>query len=223
MKPLIILGAGGFAREAAAWVNQSQGTEYKLIGFYDEFSDNHKTILDLPVLNDLRSFARADFIVGVGDPKLKQKFMAQARTAGMNACKPIIHQSCILGDHVSMGYGSILCPNVTITCNVYIGPGVIINIGSTVGHDSEVLDYTTISPGANISGNVKIGHLSYIGTNACIREGVKIGCEAVVGMGAVVLKDVETKDTVIGNPARSRPVLVPNDNLVALHTPGSGA
>lgn len=203
MEPLIILGAGGFAREAACWVNQTQ-SGYKLIGFYDEFSDNHKSILNLPVLNDLRMFSKSKFVIGVGDPKLKQKMVQMAMTAGLSPCQPIIHPRVTIGADVQVGYGSILCPGAVITSNVYMGPGILINIGATVGHDCELMDYTTISPGANISGKVKIGHLSYIGTNSCIREGIKIGCEVMVGMGSVVIRDIESQKMVVGNPARER-------------------
>ena len=38
--------------------------------------------------------------------------------------------------------------------------------------------------------------------SACIREGLVIGHDSIIAMGAVVLKNVRDNKTVIGNPAR---------------------
>ena len=43
-----------------------------------------------------------------------------------------------------------------------------------------------------------------IGSGATILGGVRIGSEATIGAGAVVTRDVEPGETVVGNPARSR-------------------
>jgi len=51
-------------------------------------------------------------------------------------------------------------------------------------------------------GRAVIGELSYIGANATILPGVRIGARCVVGAGAVVTRDVADGETVKGNPAR---------------------
>lgn len=47
-----------------------------------------------------------------------------------------------------------------------------------------------------------IGKRCFIGANAIIMAGVKIGDEVVVGSGAVVTKSVESHSIVVGNPAK---------------------
>ena len=49
---------------------------------------------------------------------------------------------------------------------------------------------------------IYIGHDVWIGANAIIRDGVKIGNGAIVGAGAVVVKDVEPYSIVGGIPAK---------------------
>ncbi|MBO5086503.1 MAG: acyltransferase [Paludibacteraceae bacterium] len=51
-------------------------------------------------------------------------------------------------------------------------------------------------------GDTYIGKRCFIGTNAIIMCGVKIGNEVVVGSGAIVTKDVPDNCIVAGNPAR---------------------
>lgn len=48
----------------------------------------------------------------------------------------------------------------------------------------------------------EIGNDVWIGDNACVRAGVRIGDGAIVGMGAVVTADVPPYAIVGGNPAR---------------------
>ena len=47
-----------------------------------------------------------------------------------------------------------------------------------------------------------IGHDVWIGNNCLIKQGVKIGSGAVIGMGSVVTKDVRPYTIVAGNPAK---------------------
>jgi acetyltransferase-like isoleucine patch superfamily enzyme len=47
-----------------------------------------------------------------------------------------------------------------------------------------------------------IGHDVWIGANAILKQGVKIGIGAVVGMGSVVTKDIEPYSVVAGCPAK---------------------
>ena len=48
----------------------------------------------------------------------------------------------------------------------------------------------------------EIGHDVWIGANAVVMQGVRIGTGAVVGAGAVVTRDVEAYAVVVGAPAR---------------------
>ncbi len=47
-----------------------------------------------------------------------------------------------------------------------------------------------------------IGNHVWIGENALILKGVKIGDNSIVGAGSVVTKDVPNNSIVAGNPAR---------------------
>ena len=110
-------------------------------------------------------------------------------------------------DAVNIGEGAILCPFSTITSNVQIGKSFHSNIYSYVAHDCVIGDYVTFAPRVHCNGNIHIDDYAYIGTGAIIKQGtpekpLKIGRGAIVGMGAVVTKDVPPGAVVIGNPAK---------------------
>jgi len=69
---------------------------------------------------------------------------------------------------------------------------------------SVVSDYLGIRgyPQVRTDGNVIIGNDVWIGTEAFILSGLKIGDGAVIGARAVVAKDVPPYSVVVGNPAR---------------------
>ncbi len=110
-------------------------------------------------------------------------------------------------DEVVIGEGAVLCPFVTITSNIRIGKHFHANLNSYIEHDCVIGDFVTFAPGVHCNGNVHIEDHAYIGTGAILRQGkpgepLVIGRGAVVGMGAVVTKNVAPGTTVIGNPAR---------------------
>lgn len=113
----------------------------------------------------------------------------------------------VIMDDVQIGGGACLSPFVTITSNIRIGRCFHANLYSYVEHDARIGDFVTFAPGAKCNGNVHIHNHAYIGSGAVLRQGtpekpLTIGKGAIVGMGAVVTKDVPPHTTVVGNPAQ---------------------
>ena len=113
----------------------------------------------------------------------------------------------VVMDEVQIGPGAVLCPFVTLTSNIRIGHHFHANLYSYVEHDCVIGDFVTFAPGVHCNGNVVVEDHAYIGTGAILRQGkpgepLVIGRGAVVGMGAVVTKNVAPGTTVVGNPAR---------------------
>lgn len=200
-QPIVILGAGGFAKEVFSWINQD---EYDVFAFYSEYQGEVVNIYGKPVVQKLDNYKFMNYICAIGEPKARQKLCQFAEIHQLIPCLPIVHRSVILGANINIGRGTVLCPKSIITADVQVGKHVIVNIGATIGHDCDIGNFVTISPGANISGKVSVGPFSYIGTNASIREKINIGACAIVGMGSTVVKDVKDEITVIGVAAHER-------------------
>lgn len=110
-----------------------------------------------------------------------------------------IGQNVVISPFVSIGDGVKIQNNVSVytgvTCeeDVFIGPSVVftnvINPRAFIERKDEFKS-TMVKKGASI------------GANATIVCGVTIGEYAMIGAGAVVVKDVEPYALVVGNPAR---------------------
>ena len=98
--------------------------------------------------------------------------------------------------------GSIICSGNILTVNIKVGKHVIINLDCTIGHDAIIEDYTTVLPSVNLSGNTKTKKYTTLGTGTKVIQGVTIGENVMIGAGTIVIKDVESNVTAVGNPAR---------------------
>ena len=78
----------------------------------------------------------------------------------------------------------------------------VMETGSTIAHDVKIASYVTIYLGVNIAGNVKIANECELGANSCIIQGLNVGEKTIIDTGAVVIRDIDGKCTVVGNPAR---------------------
>ena len=115
----------------------------------------------------------------------------------------MVHPSVEVPDSCSVGVGAIVLAGTVITTAVSIGQHAVIMPHVTLTHDNVLENFTTIAANVALGGWVRVGERSYLGMCSMVREKIRIGPDAVVGMGAVVIRDVPAGQTVAGNPARN--------------------
>lgn len=179
----VIIGEGGFGREVAEYLRRLGLSPTMTTSYAYEPTDGDAVL------------------VAIGDPKIRKK-VVDGLDMWRNKGWHYFSLACLDFGPVFTGEGAIICPGTQITVNVRIEEHVIINLNCTVGHDSTIGRFTTLSPGVHVSGNVTIGEGCYIGSGAVIREGVRICDGVTIGAGAVVVKNINEAGTYIGVPAK---------------------
>lgn len=142
-----------------------------------------------------------EVIVCHSDNRIREKIYDELKKLGYKFSN-VIHPSAYISKSAKLGEGNIINSHVSIMPFAKIGNCVIIHSNSVIEHDCEIEDFVNIAPSVALAGYVKVGKGSYIFTNATVLPGVKIGKDAKVGAGSVVLEDVQDNTVVKGVPAR---------------------
>lgn len=102
-----------------------------------------------------------------------------------------------IGERVSIGSGAFLRANapITIGSDTMIAMGVVLETSTHNHENNPMWKEQVVRP-------IEIGKHVWIGINAIILPGIKIGNYAVVGAGSVVTRHVPERAIVAGNPAR---------------------
>ncbi|TCO62682.1 NeuD/PglB/VioB family sugar acetyltransferase [Actinocrispum wychmicini] len=204
MNPLILVGAGGLARETLAAARLSRD----VLGFVDDNPDLHGRIIDgLPVLGStdvIHSHPDAQVVLCTAssrDRTSRRRIAARLRLPAERYAT-VIHPSASLAPGVTIGHGSIVLAFVAVTAPQAIGAHVVIMPHVTITHDDSIASYATFAARVALAGGVTVGECAYLGSGALVREGLSIGDDSLVGMGAVVLEDVPPNEVWAGVPAR---------------------
>jgi sugar O-acyltransferase (sialic acid O-acetyltransferase NeuD family) len=206
MKDLAIYGAGGFGREVELLIEQinRERNTWNFLGFFDDAEGerpNTKVIGNGKVLQD--STSEISIVIAIADPQIRSRIVSKLTNPKIHF-PTLIHPKADTGAASNMiGRGSVITQGVILTTGISLGEFVIVNLGTTIGHDCVIGDCCSIMPGASISGSVHIGANTLVGTGASILQNIHIGSNARVGAGAVVTRDVKASDTVVGVPAKS--------------------
>jgi acetyltransferase-like isoleucine patch superfamily enzyme len=139
-------------------------------------------------------------------------------------CK--LHETVVIGaEGLKVVYGPdnkkiqvVHTGRVDIGSDVEVGPYSVIHRGTmdntiirqgckfgaytNIGHNCIIGENTIMAAGAILNGGVQVGNNCWFGSGALIRHHVSICDNVVVGLGAVVVKDIIESGIYVGNPAR---------------------
>ena len=207
---IVIFGTSGHAKVIVDIIESLP--EYDLVGFIDNLDKVGNRILDYPIIgNDLELSKLMNHyqfnkgVIGIGDNfiryKIAEKIIKIAPNFEFINC---VHSSAKLSKHCILGVGNVIMPGVTINASSVIANHCILNTNSSLDHDCEMMDYSSLAPNSVVGGNCSIGNFSHIGIGASIFHGISIGNNSIVGGGSVVSRDTDSNSTLFGIPAKRK-------------------
>jgi sugar O-acyltransferase (sialic acid O-acetyltransferase NeuD family) len=200
--PVLLVAASGLAREvASAW---SGGT---VLGFLDD--DPAKAgaeLAGLPVLGPLEAVAdhpAARLVVCAGKGAARRTIVARLAALGVGDDRfaTVVDPGVRVPTGCTVGAGSILLAGTVLTAQVRVGRHVVCMPHVTLTHDDVVEDFATLAAGVTLGGGVRIGEAAYLGMNSSVRENCSVGHDAVLGMGATLVRDQPDGSVWAGTPA----------------------
>lgn len=91
------------------------------------------------------------------------------------------------------------CVDRGVFDRTYLGKNVKVDNLVHIAHDVKIGDNSLIVACTLIGGRTRIGKNSYLGPNCTVKNGLILGENSKVSMGAVVTKDVKDNEVVTGN------------------------
>ena len=189
-KKLAIIGAGGHGKVVGeiALLNQ-----YDTIDFFD---DRINEIKNFPfnIIGNLEFLKKSlknydNFFVAIGDNVVRCDKISWLKNEKKNIVS-LIHPKSTVSQFSSIEAGSCVMANAVVNAGTNIKAGVIINTSSSIDHDCSIEDYSHISPNCSLSGNVRVGKFTHLGTGTSVHPRINIGQNVKTGIGSKIYKDI---------------------------------
>lgn len=202
-----IYGAGGSGREIYEMINRESQLRCRwtdIVFIADNLEKGEfYTCERLPFaeFSQKYSCSESEIIIAVGEPESRKMLAERVKEKGYRLAT-VISTEARVNASAEIGEGSIVTSGVRISSDAKVESNVWIGGLAIIGHDVNIKNHCQISSFAAIAGRTVVEECVFVGISACIREGLVIGHNSIIAMGAVVLKSVRDNKVVIGNPAR---------------------
>lgn len=202
-----MIGAGQTGRLLGDIVSRIKTLE--CVGFLDRDPATHGKIF-----HDLRVLGGEDMLETLagkvegalpvfGDLSMRLRMFQRCRALGFKLPN-VIDPSVLTASDLKWGQGCFASFGARLLTGVEIGDYVCVGTGVNILHDTTIGPNCVIGGGSTIGAGVTVGKNVSFGVGVQVASGRKrIGDNAKIGAGAVILSDVPDNSFMLGNPARA--------------------
>ncbi len=195
MEDIVLIGGGGHCKACIDVIEAEN--RFSIEGILDVLCKVGDDLLGYKIIGtdeDMPEFAKRykNFFITTGQiksPALRIEKYNQVKALDLKM-PVIVSPLAYVSRHSSIGEGSIVMHRAIVNAGARIGNNCIINTGAIIEHDAVIGDHCHISTGAIVNGGAVVGDNAFAGSNAMIREYVKVRRGSVIGGGVSVMKDV---------------------------------
>jgi sugar O-acyltransferase (sialic acid O-acetyltransferase NeuD family) len=201
MKDLIILGVGEHAMEMAEIVERVNALRptWRMLGYIASQRQsglvnsrlNEYQVLGTPDI--ISSFPEAHFVPSV--------VFHDVLNLPPGRMVSLIDPTAYVPRTSHIGPGSVIYPHCFVGGHTSTGERLFMLSGGVLNHDNVIGNNVCVCAHATTAGYVSVEDGCYLGQACAIRQHLRIGRDSLIGMGAVVIRDVPPNSVMVGNPA----------------------
>jgi sugar O-acyltransferase (sialic acid O-acetyltransferase NeuD family) len=207
--PLLVVGAGGFGREVAAYALDAGFT---LAGFLHDVQAYPGSLdgvhLPAEVVGAIEGYQPREteaLAIGLGDVAPRRS-VADGLIARGARLATVIHPTAWVAPSADIGAGAVIGPFAFVGPDARVGELSVLNAYASVGHDAVVGRCCVLSPYAAVTGRGVLEDEVLLATQATVTPRLRVGTGSAVSAGSIVFEDVPAHALARGNPAHaSRP------------------
>lgn len=191
----------GYSGHSYVCIETALLSGFEIVGYFD-IEEKLMNPYNINYLGSENNLTKSDtnLFIAIGNNSLRHQVFEKLSLN--NYFSILIHPFSFISSTTSISSNVLISAGAIVNAHAKIGHGCIINTSSIIEHECVIDDFVHIAPGAVLAGNVKVGKRSFIGANATIKQGLTIGKDVIVGAGAVIINDIPSNSTVVGNPGR---------------------
>ena len=206
MYDLIIVGAGGFARELRQFVRACfPPAAVKLKGFLSNNPHDFDNFeIDEPILGDPATYSpqlKDRFLLAIGSIGHRRSVVEQLKARSARFLT-LIHPTAYVDDNAKIGEGCIIYPFASVMNAAVIGDFVTMSIYASAGHDTRIGDYCNLSPYATMNGFSVLEEDVFLGTHASVLASIRVGRGSKVSANSVVTQNAKPNTLIFGVPGQ---------------------
>ena len=206
MLDIVIIGAGGFARELHEMLwDVYPRKDYRFKGFLGQTSSDLRSFgIEHDVLSDPDDYDPQPsdrFVLAIGAMDARQRICDSLAAKGAKFLS-FVHPRALVASTAQLGTGSVVYPFAVVSNRARTGRLVHLNYYASIGHDSSAGSFCLLAPYATLNGFCNLEDQVYISTHATVAPGVRIATRSKVSANTAVMKDVPADTFVFGVPGR---------------------
>lgn len=204
---VVIVGAGGFAREVACLLpGFLAATPYELKGFLGRDQGVPSADdLSARLLGDPESYQPAErdrFVLAIGAMPARRRIMQTLAAKGAQFLT-LQHPLAFVAPTAELAPGVLIYPFACVSNNARLEQGVKLNYYASVGHDTRLGRYCLLAPYATVNGFGVLEDEVYLSTHATVAPQVRVGRRAKLSANSSAMRDIPSDHLAFGVPARS--------------------
>lgn len=206
MRNLVIIGAGGFAREVYDMANYCYGHEenFRIKGFLSDSPSSIESMGYPSILGTIENYKIEEsdvFFCGIGSVNDRKKCVEIILSKGGNFIN-LIHPSAVISPSVKIGVGVAIKAFCVLASDVVIGDFSFIQSSVIMGHDVIIGKYCQVNSFSFFAGYSKIYDQVLVGAHSKFIQNAEAEELSTIGIGSFVIRIVKKGTTVFGSPAK---------------------